>query len=218
MWHSYVTHNLLWTEGWLPLLIVIILAGIGWYFHSFVLLALAASFFLFSLYFFRNPERSAPAAHHDQTLLVSPADGKVVSITPVDDPTLGAVWNIAIFLSPLDVHVNWIPQSGSITKVEYRPGKFLVAFAPKSSEVNERNDVYFTTLTGNRCCVRQIAGFVARRIACWVKEGDSLAVGSQFGMIRFGSRVELLVPRTTQILVTEGQYVYGGHTIVGRTL
>lgn len=114
------------------------------------------------------------------------------------------------FLSPLDVHVNWLPTLGIIKEVVYHQGAFAMAFLPKSSELNERNDVLLQTQTGKLILVRQIAGTIARTIVCWVKPGDIInQTGKLFGMIKFGSRIEIFLPQDAVIDVTEGQRVYG---------
>lgn len=165
-------------------------------------------FLAFSLYFFRNPQRRAPHAHELE--LISPADGVVLSIEELDNQK-----KIAIFLSPFDVHVNWIPCNARVVKQEYRPGKFLVAYAPKSSDINERYDIHLErTLDNHPIVVRQIAGFIARRIICWIQDGQELSAGHKYGMIRFGSRVELFMPDTAQILTYPGQRLTGGHDII----
>jgi phosphatidylserine decarboxylase len=126
------------------------------------------------------------------------------------------VWKISIFLSPFDVHVHWVPTSGVVDRIVYTPGAFHPSFIPKSSELNERCDVHVRCDAQRRYIVRQIAGAIARRIICWVHEGDSLTCGDTYGMIRFGSRVELLLPANVHIDVGLGQYVYGGSTVIGR--
>lgn len=123
---------------------------------------------------------------------------------------------VSIFLSALDVHVNWAPVSGSVKDVQYRNGTFKFAFLPKSSEFNERNDLLILADNGKTIKVRQIAGMVARRICCWVKSGDKLKAGDKYGMIRFGSRIEIFLPDSVELNVGVGQRVYGGQTILGR--
>lgn len=212
----FFTHNLLWTAG-LPIALVIsAFILIGSYYKSKILLVLAAATLSFSLYFFRFPERHCPQATTDTALIVSPADGKVVAVDTVTDGQYGTGKRIAIFLSPLDVHVNWIPINGTLTKMHYRPGKFLVAYAPKSSEINERHDIEIATIDGQKILVRQIAGMVARRICWWVKEQQPVHVGQDYGMIRFGSRVEVFLPIDATVLVTEGERVFGAQTVLAR--
>jgi phosphatidylserine decarboxylase len=164
--------------------------------------------------FFRDPERSIPTG---EGLVVSPADGRVVSITEVkrdssfgDTPT-----RVSIFLSPLDVHINRMPVSGKIEEVEYRPGKFLAAYKEEASERNEQNALKIVDNDGRSLGVVQIAGVVARRIVCRVKPGDRLARGDRFGLIMFGSRTDTYLPRGCRVRVVEGQKVKGGETILG---
>jgi phosphatidylserine decarboxylase len=209
-----IFHNLIWTEG-IYIFLFTVIAGIILYKIYPWLTILAVGFFLFSFYFFRNPERVCPATN-DPKILVCPADGHVVAIETIDDPTAGTVQKISIFLSPLDVHVQWTPIAGTIEQVNYRPGKFIVAYAPKSSEINERNDIIIATADNQKILVRQIAGIVARRICCWVHGGEQLPACSKYGMIRFGSRVDTLLPLDTKLDVAMGQYVYGGQTVLGK--
>ncbi len=200
-----ITSNLLWTESPWIVAVLALLAFAGWFFfkpffYSAILL------FAFCFYFFRNPERVCPEALEDPNVLICPADGKIVAMSTN---------KISIFLSPLDVHVNWIPISGIIKKVEYVPGKFMMAFLPKSSELNEHNDVVIDH-QGKTIILRQIAGTVARRIVCWVKEGQIVGAGDKYGMIKFSSRVDILLPQDVAIEVKVGQRVYGGKTVLGR--
>src|SRR3990172_11204623 len=171
----FFSHNLIWSEGRLYLITTVLL-GIASYFLFKPLIYVALLLVLFLFYFFRYPKR-APEHGADERSIISPADGKVISI--IYDPQHrlpgGYAYRISIFLSPFDVHVNWIPMSGMVKKIVYKPGKFLMAFLPKSSELNERNDIVLETAFGS-LMIRQIAGTMARRICCWVKEGDSLKV------------------------------------------
>ena len=162
--------------------------------------------------FFRNPRRQIPS---DDKILVAPADGKVLQVVEVDDEYVGAGYRIDIFLSVLDVHVNRTPISGTIDFVRYRAGKFFSAFKDKASDDNERNDI---GISGKRGKVRvaQIAGSIARRIVCHVREADKVKAGQLYGMIRFGSRTEITFDRQYQPCVKAGQRVKGGETIVGR--
>lgn len=209
---NFITRNLLWTEGGMLLWGVITLILVGLLFTPALYLGGAA--FIFLLFFFRNPERHCPAALRNPKIIVCPADGKIVALETVKgDPDFGQ--KIAIFLSPFDVHVNWTPVSGTIEKITYHLGSFTMAFLPKSSELNERNDVLLRSEFGTLIRVRQIAGTVARRIVCWVREGGRIKVGHLFGMIKFSSRVEVFLPGNTIVHVRNGQRVYGGHTVLG---
>ncbi len=208
----FLKNNLLWTQGTWIAIITVTLGLISYIFFPLLLLIIIP-FFIFCLYFFRNPVRMCPEALHDLRIIISPSDGKVVEIKKLDGDEFA--YRVSIFLSPLDVHVNWVPLSGVVQSVIYKPGKFLVAYAPKSSEINERNDLIMQTKYG-RIIVRQIAGMVARRICCWVHAGDSLKAGDTFGMIRFGSRVDLFLQAPVTLDVKVGDRVYGGQTILGR--
>lgn len=170
--------------------------------------------------FFRDPGRVVPEG---DGLLVAPADGKVVTVETVDDARMGGTCRrIGIFLSILDVHVNRAPASGSVTRVDYVPGRYLNALRNAASTENESNLVVFSLegRTGAKVGVRQIAGAIARRIVCDTKVGDSLCRGETFGMIKFGSRTELYVPTEIpfEILITVGQKVRAGETVLGRLL
>jgi phosphatidylserine decarboxylase len=187
----------------------------GWLFGSW-LFWIGAVFTAFCLYFFRDPERVAPARHG---AVVAPADGRVVSIGPAVPPAelgLGEVprWRVAIFLSVLDVHVNRAPIEGRITRIAYRHGAFLNAAVDKASEENERNAMAIRTSDGRELAVVQIAGLIARRIVCTVREGDSLATGERIGIIRFGSRTDLYLPEGVRPLVAIGQTMIGGETVI----
>ncbi len=179
---------------------------------SWLLLAgLAAT--LFSLYFFRDPDRKIAAAPGH---IVAPADGKVLSIDEIEEHEFigGRCKRISIFLSIFDVHINRAPASGTIETVRYRPGKFAFANTPDASLDNENNLIGIKG-DGLRLAVKQIAGAVARRIICYCKPGQSVLTGERIGMIRFGSRTELYVPLECEILVSAGQKVKGGITLVG---
>lgn len=160
--------------------------------------------------FFRDPERTTP---QEASALVAPADGKVMDIAPVDDAWVGPAVRISIFLSPLDVHVNRSPMAGVVHDVEYERGRFLAAYRPDASEVNERSTLHLEG-DGARVTVRQIAGVLARRIVCRVRSGDTLERGERFGLIRFGSRTDLIAPRGTEVRVAVGDRVWGGATIM----
>jgi len=165
--------------------------------------------------FFRDPERTIPTG---EGLIVSPADGKVVSIVDIKaDPKFGeSVARVSIFLSPLDVHINRSPVTGKIEEVSYQRGKFLAAYKEEASAHNERNALKVVDDQGRTLGVVQIAGVVARRIVCRVKRGDNVKRGDRFGLIMFGSRTDAYLPRDCRIEVTEGQRVKGGETILGR--
>jgi len=177
---------------------------------------LGAAFTAFCLYFFRDPERFPPAR---PGLFIAPADGHVVSIEPAVPPQelgLGDAprWRVAIFLSVMDVHVNRIPIDGTITRIAYRPGAFVNAALDKASEDNERNALAIRLEDGRDIAVVQIAGLIARRILCQVREGDRVRAGDRFGIIRFGSRTDLYLPEGVRPLVSVGQTMIGGETVI----
>lgn len=177
---------------------------------------LAVIFVGFCLYFFRDPERVPPSR---PGLVLAPADGHVVSIMPAVPPAelgLGEAprWRVAIFLSVLDVHVNRMPAEGTVTRIAYRHGKFLSANLDKASEENERNAIALSLPDGRDLAVVQIAGLVARRILCDAKVGDSVQAGDRYGIIRFGSRTDVYLPPGVQPLVSEGQTMIGGETVI----
>ncbi|MXV44761.1 phosphatidylserine decarboxylase [Saccharibacter sp. 17.LH.SD] len=172
----------------------------------------------FCLYFFRNPKRVSPDT--DQLVLAS-ADGRITSISQVVPPSaleMGnePVWRVSTFLSVLDVHVNRMPVSGTVTKIAYHPGRFLNASLDKASEHNERNELRVTLGDGRQVGVVQIAGFIARRILCDVKEDEYLQAGDRFGLIRFGSRTDVYLPPGITPLVKEGQTMIGGETVLAK--
>ena len=171
---------------------------------------------LFCFYFFRDPERVSPAR---PGAVVAPADGRVVSVMQAVPPAelgLGPapMTRVAIFLSVMDVHVNRVPFSGVVTRIAYRHGKFVNASLDKASDHNERNALALRLPDGRSMAVVQIAGLVARRIVCQVREGDSVTTGSRFGIIRFGSRTDLYLPEGAVPLVTVGQTMIGGETVI----
>lgn len=166
---------------------------------------------LFMAFFFRDPKRVPPS---DPDVVVSPADGRVTRIespaSGVNGPTL-----ISIFLSPLDVHINRSPIPGKIIDVVYSPGKFVMATKEEASLVNEQNAL---TIQGEKITVvcKQIAGILARRVICWKGKGDQLKLGERFGMIKFSSRTDVLLPANVKVMVSEGDRVRGGITVIGR--
>lgn len=194
--------------GLLVVLIGLVLAGwLAW---------LGLLFTLFCLFFFRDPERVAPGR---AGTLVAPADGRVVSVTPAVPPAelgLGTIprWRVSIFLSLVNVHVNRVPADGIITRIAYRHGSFLNASLNKASEENERNAVALRLANGAEIALVQIAGLVARRIVCDLREGDVVRAGQRFGIIRFGSRTDLYLPEAARPLVAVGQTMIGGETVI----
>jgi phosphatidylserine decarboxylase len=182
-----------------------------------LLVALALFLGAFTLYFFRDPDRTVPDGSADEGIVISPADGKVVVVADVDDQEyhMGPAKQISIFLSPLNVHVNRIPVSGVVDYYKYVKGKYLVAFHDKASELNERTHIGIRN--GRiRVLFKQIAGAVARRIVCKIGVGDKVEVGERFGMIKFGSRMDLIVPPEMIIEVRLGDIVVAGETVLCR--
>lgn len=190
-----------------PALIGIAAAVLGFWYVAALLFVVA----LFMAFFFRDPKRVPPA---DPDVVVSPADGRVTRIGPASTGA-DALNVISIFLSPFDVHINRSPIPGKIVDVIYSPGKFLMATNEKASLVNEQNAL---TIQGEKITVvcKQIAGILARRVVCWKRKGDNLGLGERFGMIKFSSRTDVLLPANVKITVKEGQRVRGGTTVIGR--
>ena len=181
-----------------------------------LLVSLGLIFTLFCLYFFRDPERVAPAR---AGLVLAPADGKIVLVGQAVPPAelgLGeaALWRVAIFLSVLDVHVNRMPVDGTVTRIAYRHGAFLNASLNKASEENERNALALRLADGREMAVVQIAGLIARRILCDAREGQTVRAGARFGIIRFGSRTDVYLPVGVMPLVAVGQTMIGGETVM----
>ncbi len=179
-----------------------------------ILIALLLS--SFTLYFFRDPERETPEG---EDLIISPADGKVFLIREFfeNEFIFDDAIQVSIFMSPLNVHVNRIPISGEVKFLRYVPGKYIVAFDEKSSENNERKTIGIETEDGVKVLVKQIAGFIARRIVCEVGKNDKVKTGQRYGMIKFGSRVDVIMPKDkVEILVSIGQKVKAGETIIAK--
>jgi phosphatidylserine decarboxylase len=175
---------------------------------------LAAVLLVLTLQFFRDPERMPPG---EKDILVSPADGKVLVIKDVDEPNFikGKATQISIFMSPLNVHVNRIPVSGTVSYLQYIKGKFLRAFEDKASTKNERSEIGIASEHG-KVLFTQVAGYVARRIVYELKPGDSVTIGKRFGMIKFGSRVDVIVPPGWEANVHVHDKVTAGETILFR--
>lgn len=161
----------------------------------------------FMLYFFRDPKREVPAG---DGLIISSADGRVTRIESTDDHKL-----VSVFLSPLDVHINRSPISGTIKEITYVAGKKMPATRDEASLINERNSLVIEGDNVTITCT-QIAGILARRIVCWPKAGDNLERGQKFGLIKFGSRTDILMPASVEIAVSVGDRVRGGETIIAR--
>ena len=201
--------------GWPFIAVGVVVAVIGlfvsrWLFWPFF------AFALFSLYFFRDPERTPPSR---PGAMLAPADGRVVSVMeaiPPEELGLGPAprWRVATFLSVLNVHVNRVPATAEIIQVAYRHGAFVNASLDKASDANERNALAMRLPDGRDFAVVQIAGLIARRILCDAKLGDTVVAGARFGIIRFGSRTDLYLPLGVRPLVVVGQTMIGGETVV----
>jgi len=180
----------------------------------FVLAILSGLMTLFSVYFFRDPNRTFQP---EPNLLISPADGKVVLIQKLDHhPHVGGpAVQVSIFLNVFDVHVNRIPTSGTIDFVTYHKGKFMAAYHDKASLDNEQTEIGMTATSGHKLAFKQIAGLIARRIVCRLEKGQQVTVGDRFGLIKFGSRTDLIVPADSDLRVKLGDRVKGAETVIG---
>jgi len=176
------------------------------------LLGLATTFFI--IYFFRDPDRTVP---NSGGLFVSPADGKIVAAGTVENSTYyeGTCLKISVFMSVFNVHVNRMPCKGKVKKISYNPGKYFSANLDKASKENEQNAVYLETEDGKEICTVQIAGLIARRIICRVQEGDEVDRGQRFGMICFGSRLDIYLPKDSKLNVAVGDIVKAGTSVLG---
>jgi phosphatidylserine decarboxylase len=198
-------------EGWPfifpPAAAACILGWMGWWPAAAALGAVTLCF----LAFFRDPDRIAPVV---PGAVLAPADGRVMRVVEIDDPWVGRAVRVSIFLSPFDVHVNRSPVAALVEGVQHAAGRFLAAYRDEASELNERCTL---ALQGEaaRVGVKQIAGLLARRIVCRARQGDQLQAGERYGLIRFGSRTDLVVPQGTEIRVRVGDRVRGGETIMG---
>ena len=194
-------------------LITLIVTIFGYKFLTVI--SLAVSFFI--LYFFRDPERFTPK---ERDSLICPADGKVILIEKIFDDRFFQeyVHKISIFMNIFNVHVNRIPQSGTVEKIIYTPGTFYSADSDQGGLRNENCATIITSEAGRKIAVVQVAGLIARRIVCWLEIEDRVKQGDRFGLIRFGSRVDLYIPGSVQISVKNGQIVRAGETILGRLI
>lgn len=187
------------------LAIIPMLFGLWWIALAVLLIA------AFMAFFFRDPRRKVPT---EPGIVVAPADGRV-TLVKCGEPDAGSDSLISIFLSPLDVHINRAPIAGRITEINYKKGQFVMATNARARDVNEQNTL---TIEGDNVRVKcsQIAGILARRIICWKREGDRVECGERFGMIKFGSRTDVLLPCSVEVVVKKGQHVRGGVSIIGR--
>lgn len=189
---------------------------LGYYLESswmIGLFAVSGSLFIFSLFFFRDPDRKIQV---DPNVILSPADGKVVQILELDDEQVGnGATQVSIFLSVFNVHVNRVPVAGMVRSKEVHRGRFLAAFKPKASEENERAEIVMENSHG-AIRIRQIAGAVARRIHCYAEPGKEMDQGGRLGYIMFGSRTDIIFPSEVQVQISKGNSVKGGLSIIGR--
>ena len=199
-------------EG-IPFVVLFLVPGLlflllGWFIAATPCLLLAA----FMAFFFRDPERECP---FNNRIVISPADGRVVSASPVDESASVSATQISIFLSPMDVHINRSPIAGEIVDVVYKPGAFHVASREIASVENEQNVV---TVRGEKFTIvfRQIAGVLARRIVLKKKKGDRVALGERIGLMKFSSRMDVILPAEIDVLVRKGERVIGGISVLGR--
>lgn len=181
--------------------------------YNLIFLAVSLVIYLLIIWFFRIPSRDFPA---DENLVMSPADGKIVAIEETEENEYfnDRRLQVSIFMSPLNVHVNLFPITGSVKYCKYHPGNYLVAWHPKASEKNERSSVVIEKDPDNAILIRQIAGLLARRIVCYANSGEQVQQGQELGFIKFGSRVDLFLPLDVKLMVRLGQKVSGKTTII----
>ena len=189
----------------------LVLGGVSYLLHWYVAAAVLVCLALFVFSFFRDPERVIPA---EPGAVVSPGDGRVVVVAEEENAGRPGK-RVSIFLAVWNVHVNRSPAAGTITKMHYRPGKFLAAMRERASVENEQNVFTLTTEAGEMV-FKQIAGLIARRVVSWKKAGEKVARGERIGLVRFGSRVDVWVPKEAEILVEVGENVKGGSSVLAR--
>ncbi len=191
-------------------LFAVVAAVMGWNLLTFF----AILFTLFIGFFFRNPQRKVPS---DENVIISPADGKIIFVGEQEEDRFlkRKALKISIFMSIFDVHINRSPVSGKVLERSYFPGRFLLASRERSSLLNEQNALVLDSEDWSKIVLVQVAGFIARRIVCYANVDDVLTRGQIFGMIRFGSRVDLYLPLGVKPLVSVGQHVKGGESIIG---
>ena len=195
----------------IPTITFLVLASAAFALVSPVPAVVMAVLAVLVIWFYRDPDRTAP---EEDGLFVSPADGRVVEISEAEHPFTGPSVKVGIFMNVLSVHVNRAPCMGRVDYLEYVPGRKIAAFAPKASEVNERNLVGLSTPYGPVLMV-QIAGLLARRIVCRLRRGEVLEGGQRYGMIRLGSRVDIYLPQDVRLLIKLGDQVYAGNSSLG---
>lgn len=203
------------TLGWIFLFVFILIAiaiVVNNNYIKYPLFAVSGLLVIFSLNFFHDPDRTPPKT---EDVIVSPADGKVLIIKDVYEKRFldGEAQQVSIFMSPLNVHVNRIPISGTVDYLNYVEGEYLVAYHDKADSANERSEIGITSNHG-KVLFTQVAGFVARRIVYEIDKGDQVKIGERFGMIKFGSRVDVIVPKNWKVRVAEGETVKAGESIL----
>lgn len=208
-------------KGGYPTIIVVFIVGliavaVGFTTHPVVLYASAAIFgflFMFVVFFFRDPDRNPP---DNQSLIISPADGKVVLVEEIDEGTYlkSKATQISIFLSVSNVHVNRIPLTGTIEYAQYHPGKFLLAWDEKASFENERAEFGLKHENGYKIFFKQITGFLARRISYDIQANDQVKAGDRFGIMKFGSRMDVILPEGVDIKVKKGDTTRAGESVL----
>lgn len=201
-------------EGFPFIILSLVFTAFAAFWGILWLTVLLAAFTVFTICFFRNPERHF---NDEDKLIISPADGKIIRIEEVDvsGTITGRFQKISIFMNVFNVHVNRTPFEGTIEKIHYHKGKFLSANLDKASKENERNEVMIRTKDGRVIWTVQIAGLIARRIVCWTREGERMQKGERFGLIRFGSRVEVFLPMDSRIVAKLDDKVRAGQTPLG---
>lgn len=192
------------------IMLTLISLAVGWRCPALILFLIT----LFIVWFFRNPRRNIPYSHE---LIVAPADGKIIEVKEEFEKRYlnGKAIKISIFMSIFNVHINRIPFPGKVLSVSYNPGRFIAASRDKASLENEQNAILMETKEGKRILFIQIAGLIARRIVCWLNVGNNVERGERFGLIRFGSRVDIFLPPDVDLKITKGSKVKGGETVIG---
>jgi len=196
-----------------PAVLMVLFTAMGLWIPGFKIAAvLMAVVMVFMVFFFRDPDRVVPG---EPGLVIAPADGRVLIAGDADPGVApqGEWTQLSVFLSPLDVHINRIPLGGRVTKVEYQPGRFLAAYRWEAASQNERNDIWIDS-GGQTVVCRQVVGVLARRLVCRVRVGDEVRVGDRYGLMKFGSRIDLFLPRHVRLRVGKGDRIRGGETVV----
>jgi len=212
---GYMRHESMIVPEGLPFIVPLAVAvAVAFFYNAQILTAILLLLLLFVLNFFRNPERIFSG---DERALLSPADGRVIRVDDEASHELmeGSCRKVSIFMNVFNVHVNRAPCSGVIESIRYKKGEFLSADKDAASEQNEKNALLIRTGEGRKIVTVQVAGLIARRIVCWLKEGMEVRKGERFGMIRFGSRLDVFLPRDASVSVNIGDKVRAGETPIG---